>query len=89
MLVSLAFPASASDQKSRVDKTQSFSTEKQANFVDLVPELSGLAVTEYLNNLGKDQNFAAQDQRLIWGHNDSGHQAEIFGFQANGLHDLV
>ena len=84
LLVSLAFPARASDQKSQVDRAQAFSIETQAHLVDLVPELSGLAVSTHVINSEKRQRLKDQDHRLIWGHNDSGHQAEIFGFEANG-----
>ena len=84
LLVSLAFPARANDQKSQVDRTQTLSIENQAHFVDLVPELSGLAVTTHFTNSEKLQTFKDQDHRLIWGHNDSGHQAEIFGFETSG-----
>lgn len=84
LLVSLAFPARASDQKSQASRTQVLSIETQANFAELIPELSGLAVTKHLTKSTPSQLIDPREQHLIWGHNDSGHQAEIFGFEANG-----
>lgn len=79
LLVALAFPARAVNQKSQ-DAQQAISFEEQAHFVDLVPELSGLAVTKRSTIVGS----RGSAHKLIWSHNDSGHAAEIFGFEVNG-----
>ena len=79
LLVAVAFPARAVDQKS-LNTQQVISLEEQAHFVDLVPELSGLAVTRR-SAIARSRGSA---HKLIWSHNDSGHAAEVFGFEVNG-----
>ena len=77
LLVALAF-LRAVNQKSQ-DAQQAISFEEQAHFVDLV-QLSGLAVTRRSTIVGS----RGSAHKLIWSQHDSGHAAEIFGFEVNG-----
>lgn len=71
-LIFLTLPVKASDQ--------SAPTQRAAyTLAELVPELSGLT-----RSGGSNVLRTRQRQPLLWGHNDSGHDAEVFGFNARG-----